>query len=95
MVGENGEFGIEDVELKSDPVYSVSPRLGFSFPVTERTVFHAQFGKFIQMPQLELLYNGFGNMKYWINIEWFCRDIWKPNLEPEKTTSYEIGLNIR
>jgi outer membrane receptor protein involved in Fe transport len=90
--GDPQAFDIEDVELSSDKVYSVSPRLGFSFPVTEKTIFHAQYGKFIQMPQLELLYNGFGNMKYWINIGGFAGTFGNPNLEPEKTTSYEIGL---
>jgi len=90
--GNPNAFDIEDVELKSDKIYSVSPRLGFSFPVTEKTIFHAQYGRFIQMPQLELLYNGFGNMKYWINIGGFAGTFGNPNLEPEKTTSYEIGL---
>ncbi|MCI0449211.1 MAG: TonB-dependent receptor [Chlorobi bacterium] len=90
--GDPNAFDIEDVDLESDPTYAVSPRLGFSFPVTERTIFHAQFGKFIQMPNLELLYNGYGNMRYWINIGGFAGTFGNPNLKPEKTTSYEIGV---
>lgn len=37
---------------KVKPFMAVSPRLGFSFPVTDRTVFHLQYGKFIQAPSL-------------------------------------------
>lgn len=90
--GDPQSFGIEDIEFKSDPTYAFSPRLGFSFPVTENTIFHAQYGRFIQMPQLEFLYNGFTNMKYWINIGGFAGTFGNPNLKPEKTTSYEIGF---
>ena len=35
-----------------------SPRIGFSFPVTDRTVFHAQYGKFIQQTKLRDSYLG-------------------------------------
>ena len=38
--------------LDVDPYIYVSPRLGFSFPVTETTIFHAQYGKFIQQWRL-------------------------------------------
>jgi hypothetical protein len=37
-----------------DATFVVSPRLGFSFPVTDKTVFHAQYGKFIQLPALKI-----------------------------------------
>ncbi|RPI71477.1 MAG: hypothetical protein EHM47_10135, partial [Ignavibacteriales bacterium] len=36
----------------------ISPRLGFSFPVTDRTVFHMQYGKFVQSPSLDVAYRG-------------------------------------
>jgi len=39
---------------KSTPFKAVSPRLGFSFPVSDRTVFHLQYGKYIQSPSLTI-----------------------------------------
>lgn len=71
----------------------VSPRLGFSFPITDKTVFHAQYGKFIQLPALEELYSNRrilrdladGGVGYFSVFQ-------NPLLKPEKTTAYELGL---
>jgi hypothetical protein len=54
---------------KKDPVSQLSPRLGISFPISQRTVFYAQYGKFIQMPE--------GNNVYWNNrhISGFYRNV--------------------
>jgi outer membrane receptor protein involved in Fe transport len=70
---------------------SLSPRLGFSFPVTDRTVFHAQYGKFIQTPELQRLY---------VSTTLYARNLASgnfftnpnPNLEPIRTTAYEAGF---
>jgi hypothetical protein len=78
--------------LDVDPYVQVSPRLGLSFPVTDRTVFYSQYGKFIQLGQLNQIYfpnwdlsrqlrGGF----YYINPIGF-------GLDPIRTTSYEIGF---
>ena len=92
IAGDNNTFGVEDIEEKSEPSLTFSPRLGFSFPVTDKTIFHAQYGKFIQLPQLDYLYNSFKNMQFWINNAGFAGSFGNPNLKPEKTTSYEIGI---
>jgi outer membrane receptor protein involved in Fe transport len=71
----------------------VSPRLGFSFPITEKTVFHAQYGKFIQLPALENLYENQrvirdladGGVGYFTVFN-------NPLLKPERTTAYELGI---
>ncbi len=71
----------------------VSPRLGFSFPITEKTVFHAQYGKFLQLPALENLYQNQrvlrdladGGVGYFTVFN-------NPLLKPERTTAYELGL---
>ena len=71
----------------------VSPRLGFSFPITEKTVFHAQYGKFIQLPALENLYENQrvirdladGGVGYFTVFN-------NPLLKPERTTAYELGV---
>lgn len=78
----------DEVEATSE----VSPRIGFSFPVTNNTIFHAQYGRFIQLPTLENLYIGRANLMYWVNTSGFAGSFGNPNLKPEKTTSYEIGV---
>lgn len=92
IAGPDGILGPEDFLDESEPTSAFSPRLGLSFPVTNNTIFHAQYGKFIQLPQLEFLYNGRENLEYWVNSAGFSGSFGNPNLDPERTTSYEIGV---
>jgi outer membrane receptor protein involved in Fe transport len=94
VVGGGGDPNVLDAgdfDAKSEIAWALSPRLGFSFPVTEKAIFHAQYGKFIQLPPLEFLYNGYANFKFWVETGGFAGSFSNPNLKPEKTTSYEIG----
>jgi outer membrane receptor protein involved in Fe transport len=78
---------------KKDPYTQISPRLGFSFPVSDRTVFYAQYGKFIQMPELNDLY--FGTADYRDQVYTGGNFYLAPvgnGLEPIRSTSYEIGF---
>lgn len=71
---------------------AVSPRLGFSFPVTDQTVFHAQFGKFVQQTRLRDIYQGLYQTSYNLNGGF---EITAPvgfNIQPTRTTQYEIGF---
>jgi len=82
-------------EYKKTPATStVSPRIGFSFPVTDRTVFHAQYGKFVQQSRLQDSYAGAAALSgvttagYWVTggaRGW--------GLQPERTTQYEVGFS--
>jgi outer membrane receptor protein involved in Fe transport len=95
VVGSGGDptqLDDADFDMESDPVSALSPRLGFSFPVTNNTIFHAQYGKFIQLPNLELLYVGKSYFDYYLVNAGFATIIGNPNLKPEKTTSYEMGV---
>jgi len=68
----------------------ISPRLGVSFPVTDRGIFHFSYGHFFQIPRFERLYqnpdfeleDGTGNVGV----------IGNADLKPEQTISGEIGL---
>jgi hypothetical protein len=73
---------------------SISPRLGFSFPITDQTIFHAQYGKFVQQPSLSNLYEGIYSFGYWTNPNngFFQLTPVGTNLRPERTTQYEIGF---
>lgn len=71
---------------------AVSPRIGFSFPVSDRTVFHLQFGKFIQSPRLDQLYLGRGSQGVNFTGGNFIPNPVGFDLDPERTTSYEVGF---
>ncbi len=79
------EYWYEDTEAK----WKISPRLGVSFPITERGVVHFSYGHFFQIPRFELLYEnpdfdldqGTGNVGV----------IGNADLRPEKTVSGEIN----
>jgi outer membrane receptor protein involved in Fe transport len=70
---------------------NLNPRLGISFPVTDRTVFHAQYGKFTQQPQLNNLFISYVVFANNLQAGNFTQS-GNPALEPTKTTSYEIGF---
>lgn len=76
-----------------DPYVEVSPRLGFSFPVSERTVFYSQYGKFIQVSELNDIYFGSSTVRDQAVLggNFFLSPIGF-GLEPIRTTSYEIGF---
>lgn len=70
--------------------WKISPRFGFSFPISDQGVFHFSYGHFFQIPRFELLYQnpdydlgqGTGNVGL----------VGNPDLRPEKTISGELGL---
>lgn len=72
--------------------YSIlSPRLGLAFPVTDQTVFHAQYGKYVQQPELNRMFVSF--LRFAANLGQGNFTITgNPDLEPVKTTAYEIGF---
>ena len=67
-----------------------SPRFGIAYPISDKGVIHFSYGFFFQVPQFELLYkdpgyktsDGSGRFGVYGN----------PDLEPQKTISYELGL---
>lgn len=75
---------------KASAKVQVSPRLGVSFPITDRGVIHFSYGHFFQIPRFERLYQnpdfelgtGTGNLGV----------IGNADLKPEQTVSGEIGL---
>ena len=74
-----------------DPYTYISPRVGVTFPVTDQTVLHAQYGKFVQHPILSRLY--LSDSHFAANLSQGNMTV-SPNgsLKPERTTQYEIGF---
>jgi hypothetical protein len=79
--------------LKKGRTFSyVSPKLGFSFPVTDRTVFHMQYGNYVQAPGLATAYRGItSSTQILIGGNAFTNPI-SYDPEPIRTTQYEIGF---
>lgn len=78
---------------KTDPFKYLSPRLGFSFPVTDRTVFHLQYGKFVQSPGLDVAYRGLAAAAQQIIGGFYFTNPIAFSLEPTRTTQYEVGFS--
>jgi outer membrane receptor protein involved in Fe transport len=91
MFGGNEKFDKTDVK-DSDVHTYISPRLGISFPVTDQTVFHAQYGQFYQAPSLQDLYLSPFYLEAFVSRGGYFTTLDNPNLKPPKTTSYEIGF---
>jgi outer membrane receptor protein involved in Fe transport len=75
------------------PAFSaVSPRIGISFPVTNKTFFHAQYGKFVQQPDLNQSYAGYDAYAQQVVGGLFYTNMVGMGLRPTRTTQYEIGF---
>lgn len=82
-------FDDADFVTKKAEFY-VSPRIGLGFPVTSTTVFHAQFGKFIQPPSLQEVFTSVNALTGLIRDQNFGLNT--GNVNSEITTQYEIGF---
>jgi outer membrane receptor protein involved in Fe transport len=71
---------------------TISPRIGFSFPVTEQTVFYAQYGRFVQQSRLRDVYLGTAVSSSNIRGGYAIQDPVGFGLQPEKTTQYDFGF---
>jgi outer membrane receptor protein involved in Fe transport len=69
--------------------HQLSPRLGVSFPITSRGIIHFSYGHFFQMPPFSYLYTN-PDFKHSFTVG--TPVFGNANLNPEKTITYEIGL---
>ncbi len=77
----------QDSSINAEIRYQVSPRLGISFPVTERQVFHLSYGHFFQNPNLSEVYT-----TLFPDLSRSNQVIGNPGMPAEHTISYEFGL---
>jgi outer membrane receptor protein involved in Fe transport len=68
---------------------TVSPRIGISYPITDRGIIHFSYGHFFQMPQLRRLYEN-PDFKFQETIS--NTTFGNADLNPQKTITYEMGL---
>ena len=79
-----GDFTEKEAEIE------FSPRIGLGFPVTESTVFHAQYGRFIQIPALTDLYTGPFDLDQFISFD--PQYVQDGTIKSEETIQYEVGF---
>ena len=72
--------------------HRLSPRLGLSFPASDRTVFHVQYGRFVQMPRLRDMFTGGAALSLELSGSHFIPSPTAFDVEPVRTTQYEIGF---
>lgn len=87
--GDPNAYDAADFVKKKAEFY-ISPRIGLGFPITATTVFHAQYGKFIQQPPLNNLYTTIYDLNFLVTD-----NNWNLNtghIKSEVTTQYEVGF---
>jgi len=71
---------------KSKLYTKIQPRVGVSFPVSEFSVFHLNYGSFTQRPSFEQIF--YNQVTIFNDIE----VLGNPRLKPENTNAYDVGL---
>ncbi|MBN2008963.1 TonB-dependent receptor [candidate division KSB1 bacterium] len=66
-----------------------SPRFGLAFPISDQGVIHFSYGHFTQIPDFRSL---FWNSEYEIRLGALSTEVGNPDLEPEQTVSWELGV---
>ncbi len=72
------------------------PRVSLKLLVSKGLMFHAHLGRYAQMPPLRFMFAGDALMKRYMQGGRGLRlmSAPNPNLKPEKTTTYEIGMQL-
>ena len=73
--------------VEASTKHMVAPRLGISFPITERAKLHFTYGHYYQIPRGDDLYE---NLNF--DMRGAIRRRGNPDLEPERTIAYEVGI---
>ncbi|RKZ05057.1 hypothetical protein DRQ21_00870 [Candidatus Fermentibacteria bacterium] len=82
----------EDPDHINNPVsvtakYHLSPRIGFSHPITERDVLHFTYGHYFQVPDFANMFDGAN-----FDLSGAFPIVGNPDLAPEETIAYEVGI---
>jgi len=68
---------------------TLSPRISMSYPITDRAIIRLSYGHFYQIASLSSLYS---NNLYYVTNTGSTPTFGNPNVEPQKSVQYEIGL---
>ncbi len=79
----------QSVYLDGDAKINVAPRLGFSYKLGETALLRFSYGHFFQHPPHSTMYQ---NNSYILSTDNYASTIGNPQVYPEKTVNYELGL---
>ena len=91
----NNQSIVVDQFEESETKTVVQPRVGLAFPVSDEIVFHLQYGKFAQMPELDLPYAPTRYMSLVWGGQNYTPDPMGFDLDPIETTQYEVGMSYQ
>ena len=85
---ERGKYYDPEKALKAHtkPYVRLQPRIGISFPVSDVSVFHLNYGTFTQRPSFNDVY--YNQVTRYNEIE----VLGNPRLRPENTKAYDVGI---
>lgn len=89
---QNPEDYLNQNLVTSDPTYQISPRLGFSLPVTDRMKLRFNYGQYFQLPALNNVYTSTDTSVVRLLISRGNAILGNVLIEPEKTVLYELGI---
>ncbi len=75
--------------IDAEKILQVSPRFGLAYPISENGVVHVSYGHFFQLPKFSYI---FANSEFEVELGGLETTMGNANLKPEKTISYEAGL---
>jgi hypothetical protein len=75
--------------ISAEKQVAMSPRIGISFPITDKTKFYFNYGQFRQMPQAQYLYRM--QEKSFTVDRSAITGLGNPNMPMPRTKAYEIG----
>ncbi len=84
----------DSLMARATPKYQLSPRIGISYPITDKGAIHISYGHFFQIPPFKNLYLN-PNFRIPLTGEFpqnIGSTIGNTNLAPQQTIMYEIGL---
>lgn len=83
--------GADTFYIAAKPKMQMSPRFGLSFPISEKGAMRVSYGHFFQAPSFEKMYQN-PILPHYNKFSIMDSRIGNPNLKPEKTIQYELGL---
>jgi outer membrane receptor protein involved in Fe transport len=87
---DNGQYRTEDFSNKDKFQMMVSPRLGVSHPISDRDVLRFAYNYQNQLPQMQYIFTS--KTPQDANVSDQTITVGNPNLEPQITVTYEVGL---
>jgi hypothetical protein len=78
----------KEMKIHTSPKTQLSPRLGISHPVSDRTVIHFSYGFYFQVPPYQYM---FTNLQ--ADLTTGLPVVGNPDMEAEKSIAYELGIN--